>query len=98
MQRRREARGALVVDSSEPEFAFDERGDVAGVRHAEQTESHRLIEHLMIAANEAVAGLLERPRVPACTACTSAPSRSASSGSSPSSPRSTCRRRRCRST
>jgi ribonuclease R len=30
-----------------------------------QTESHRLIEHLMIAANEQVAGLLEQRRVPA---------------------------------
>ena len=29
-----------------------------------QTESHRLIEHLMIAANEQVAGLLEARRVP----------------------------------
>ncbi len=30
-----------------------------------QTESHRLIEHLMIAANEQVAGRLEAARVPA---------------------------------
>ena len=30
-----------------------------------QTESHRVIEHLMIAANEQVAGLLEERRVPA---------------------------------
>ena len=32
---------------------------------AEQTESHRLIEHLMIAANEAVATLLETRKLPA---------------------------------
>ena len=32
---------------------------------SQQTESHRLIEHLMIAANEQVAGLLESRRVPA---------------------------------
>ena len=58
------ARGGLVVDSREPEFSFDDAGQVVGVRHAEQTESHRLIEHLMIAANEAVAGLLEDRKIP----------------------------------
>jgi ribonuclease R len=64
MQEAREARGGIVVDSHEPEFAFDDEGDVVGVRHAEQTESHRLIEHLMIAANEAVAGLLADRSIP----------------------------------
>jgi ribonuclease R len=64
MQEAREARGAVVVDSREPEFAFDDDGNIAGVRHAEQTESHRLIEHLMIAANEAVAGLLADRGIP----------------------------------
>ena len=58
MQEARERRGGLVVETSEPEFPFDGEGNVSGVRHAEQTESHRLIEHLMIAANEAVAGVL----------------------------------------
>jgi ribonuclease R len=58
LQRKREQRGALVVDSEEPEFSFDEHGHVVDVRGRVQTESHRLIEHLMIAANEAVAGLL----------------------------------------
>ncbi len=53
-----------MIDSPEPEFAFDERGDVAEVHGQEQTESHRLIEYLMIAANEAVAELLSRRRVP----------------------------------
>jgi len=60
-------RGAtsLDVDSSEPEFRFDASGDVAAARSVEQTESHRLIERLMILANEQVAQLLERKRVPA---------------------------------
>ena len=61
---RRAQRGALVLESPEPEFAFDERGNVVGARSPGQTESHRLIEHLMIAANEQVAGLLEARRVP----------------------------------
>jgi ribonuclease R len=62
---RRAARGALAVDSEEPEFSFDRRGNVVGAAAVAQTESHRLIEHLMIAANEQVARVLEQRRVPA---------------------------------
>jgi ribonuclease R len=61
---RRAARGALAVDSSEPEVSFDRDGNVESIVPVAQTESHRLIEHLMIAANEQVAGLLESRRVP----------------------------------
>jgi len=64
LQRRRERGGALVLESEEPEFRFDEQGNIVEVRGYAQTESHRLIEHLMIAANEAVAGLLEQRGVP----------------------------------
>jgi ribonuclease R len=62
---RRSAQGALEVDSAEPEFSFDERGDVVSIRAVAQTESHRMIEHLMIAANEQVAQFLTSRRVPA---------------------------------
>ncbi len=55
---RRRQRGGLEVEGSEPEFGFDRSGQVRSVRIPEQTESHRLIEHLMIAANEQVAKLL----------------------------------------
>src|SRR4051794_24408399 len=64
LQAAREAGGALAVESSEPEFAFGREGQVTGLAWSEQTESHRLIEHLMIAANEAVATLLEARRLP----------------------------------
>ena len=64
LQEAREAAGALEVDSEEPEFAFSGEGHVDALVPSEQTESHRLIEHLMIAANEAVAGLLESRRLP----------------------------------
>jgi ribonuclease R len=58
LQARREARGALAVESVEPEFAFDRGGHVTAAAASVQTESHRVIEHLMIAANEAVATVL----------------------------------------
>jgi ribonuclease R len=64
LQRQRESAGALALDSPEPEFEFDERGDAVAVRGQMQTESHRLIEQLMIAANEAVARLLSDRKVP----------------------------------
>ncbi|MGI8412003.1 MAG: ribonuclease R family protein [Solirubrobacteraceae bacterium] len=64
LARRRAAVGALVLGTSEPQFEFDSDGQVLGGRPVAQTESHRLIEHLMIAANEQVAELLESCRVP----------------------------------
>jgi ribonuclease R len=65
LQAARDARGALAVESVEPEFAFSHEGHVTALAPSEQTESHRVIEHLMIAANEAVATLLETRRLPA---------------------------------
>ncbi len=61
----RERAGGLVLDSQEPEFVFDGDGHVREIRmRASQTESHRLIEHLMIAANEAVARRLSERGTP----------------------------------
>ncbi|MEX2449057.1 MAG: RNB domain-containing ribonuclease [Solirubrobacterales bacterium] len=56
---------SLDVESFEPEFRFDAAGNPTGARGIVQTESHRLIERLMILANEQVAALLERKRAPA---------------------------------
>jgi ribonuclease R len=64
LQARRERRGALAIESVEPEFAFDRRGHLTEIVPTVQTESHRLIEHLMIAANEAVATLLSERSIP----------------------------------
>jgi ribonuclease R len=58
-------RSAVVVDSVEPSFDFDRDGNVVEVEVSEQTESHRLIEQLMIAANEQVAQFLLDHRTPA---------------------------------
>jgi ribonuclease R len=60
----RRGRSAVVLESTEPDFRFSRHGDVVAGEPTAQTESHRLIEHLMIAANEQVAQLLEEHRVP----------------------------------
>ena len=53
-----------MLDSPEPDFRFDAQGHVTGAELVAQTESHRLIEQLMIAANEQVADLLAQRRIP----------------------------------
>ncbi len=62
--RAREQAGGLVLDSEEPEIVFDPDGHVTMIKANVQTESHRLIEHLMIAANEAVARRLSERGAP----------------------------------
>ena len=61
---RRSARAAIDVESAEPEFTFDSEGNLISAEAIAQTESHRLIEQLMIAANEQVARHLSERRVP----------------------------------
>ncbi len=60
LEERRASSGALSLDSDEPEFEFDSAATSSRPSRSQQTESHRLIEHLMIAANEQVARLLCR--------------------------------------
>lgn len=64
LRERREQRGALEVDSREPSFSFDGEGHVTGVRREASSESHTLIEELMILANEQVAGWLADRKLP----------------------------------
>ncbi|MFL5867406.1 MAG: RNB domain-containing ribonuclease [Thermoleophilaceae bacterium] len=59
-----ERRSSLAISGGEPSFSFDAEGHVTGVVYEEQTESHRVIEQLMILANEQVAGYLEDARLP----------------------------------
>ena len=63
LQARRDEQGSLAIESGEPSFAFDAEGHLTGLTVDVQTESHRLIEHLMIAANEQVATLLSNAKV-----------------------------------
>jgi len=65
LEARRARTRALELSSSEPEFTFDAAGHVASAVQRVQTESHRLVEHMMIAANEQVAALLAQRGVPA---------------------------------
>ena len=62
----RERRGgaALEVSTTEPEFEFDDEGNVVRAVAVEQTEAHGLIEQLMILTNERVAEVCERRKVP----------------------------------
>ncbi len=64
LQEQRERRQALEVESSEPVFDFDRAGEATEVHAETQTESHKVIEHLMIAANEAVARYLSDHHLP----------------------------------
>jgi ribonuclease R len=64
LAQRRDGGGAVVLDSPEPEFSFDSDGDVLAAELSSQTESHRLIEQLMIAANERVAQFLAERKIP----------------------------------
>jgi len=64
-QRERGAGSGVVVNSAEPEFSFDRDGDIVSAELSEQTESHRLIEQLMISANERVAKFLQEHKIPA---------------------------------
>ncbi|MEX0619984.1 MAG: RNB domain-containing ribonuclease [Solirubrobacterales bacterium] len=60
----RKQAGRLEVTSNEPGFTFDGSGNVTSATADIQTEAHRLIEHLMVLANEQVAGLLQQRRTP----------------------------------
>ena len=63
-ERRVETTNALELDTGEPRFTFDDAGHPTGIEVERSTESHRLIEHLMVTANEQVAKLLDDARVP----------------------------------
>jgi len=62
LREERFARGALRIESPEVSFAFDGRGGVERAWKESEPTAHRLVEELMIAANEAVARLLSSRR------------------------------------
>ena len=93
----RQARGALAVETVEPEFDFSHEGHVtglAGERDDRVAPPDRAPDDLRQRGGRRAAR--HRARSRRSTASTSARSRCGSSAWSSSSPRSTCRRRRCR--
>ena len=62
--RRRRERGSIDFDLPEPEILLDPEGFMTGVQAAPRHRAHRLIEELMIAANECVARMLVWGRQP----------------------------------
>ncbi len=64
LRRRRFANGALTMGIPEVEIDFDKDGGVVGAHERHHDESHEIIEEFMLAANVAVARLLESKRLP----------------------------------
>jgi ribonuclease R len=60
LNRRRVERGSIDFDLPEAVIEFDESGRMQGIVRSERNWAHRLIEEFMLAANEAVAGYLDR--------------------------------------
>ena len=60
----RHERGSLRIESTEPEFDWDQDGRVVAADPSEELESHWYIENFMVLANEQVAKFLEDGKVP----------------------------------
>lgn len=60
----RHERGSLRIESTDPEFEWDEKGRVIAADPGEELESHWFIEVFMVLANEQVASYLEREHIP----------------------------------
>lgn len=64
LHERRQARGALELELPEPVLEYDAEGHLSGAHHRQHLESHRIIEELMLLANEAVAAWFAEKEVP----------------------------------
>jgi len=64
LMKRRYKRGSIDFDLPEPLIEFDEEGAMKGITRSQRNIAHRIIEELMLAANEAVASHLEQTGLP----------------------------------
>jgi len=60
LRRRRLERGAIELVIPRPHLLIDDRGEVARIGLDTSSESHRVVEDFMLAANQAVAEFLDR--------------------------------------
>jgi len=64
LNRKRVRRGSIDFDLPEPVIEFDEFGLMRSIGRSERNIANRIIEEFMLAANECVAGYLERKGIP----------------------------------
>ena len=64
IEKRRDRQGAIHLNLPEIELILDKQGKVIDAEPAENSYPHTIIEMFMVEANEAVAALLDRFRVP----------------------------------
>ena len=64
LNKKRYRRGSIDFDLPEPLIEFDQFGEMVGVKRAPRNIAHRLIEEMMLAANEAVAVHVEAAGFP----------------------------------
>ena len=57
-------RGAIDFDLPEAEVEYDDKGEIADIVRSERNEAHRIIEELMLLANETVAQHLAGREIP----------------------------------
>src|SRR3984957_11687490 len=63
LNRKRQRRGSIDFDLPEPVIEFDELGLMKSIGRSERNIAHRLIEEVMLSANECVAQHLESKRI-----------------------------------
>jgi len=64
LRRRRTERGTIDFDLPEPEVILNLQGETEDIIRSERNLAHQIIEEFMIAANEAVAHLMEEKEAP----------------------------------
>lgn len=64
LARKRRERGSLDFDLPEPQYDFNQEGELRKMTIAERNDAHKLIEEFMISANEAAARHLGAAKIP----------------------------------